>query len=123
MIVPEYLSAEWFDAANEAIAELSTPEQVTIRFEVADTCTYDLTVGPNSSFEADASGTADVVLSLDYATAAAISQGIESAQAAFMSGRMRLGGDAMALVTANAELETATDRLLALRDATTYRDA
>lgn len=62
----------------------------------------------------------DLALRTDLATATAISRGDESAQAAFMAGRLRIDGEVGALL-ANAELFGAmADVLGPLRDTTEY---
>ena len=71
------------------------------------------------SFEPGA-GPADVELTTDYDTAAAISQGLLSPAAAFAAGRLRVGGAVSSLV-AHQEAFAGIGRLLAgVADSTTY---
>jgi SCP-2 sterol transfer family len=63
---------------------------------------------------------ADVTFTQDYETAAAIARGELSAQAAFMSGQMRVGGDLGALVEHQRSLQDIDDLLASVRAETTY---
>lgn len=56
----------------------------------------------------------------EYATAAAVAQGHLSAQEAFMTGRITLGGDAGALIAAAPAMTHLGDALAAVRAETTY---
>ncbi len=61
---------------------------------------YHVRIGPDGArVHAEAAPDAPVRLSTDHATAAAIARGEESAQAAFMAGRLRVAGDLQAVVT------------------------
>lgn len=62
----------------------------------------------------------DVVLSEDYATAAALSRGELSAQAALMAGRIRVAGDVAALVRGQHVLAAAQACFDGVRPRTTY---
>jgi len=64
--------------------------------------------------------TPDVTFTQDYATAAAISAGGESAQSAFMTGRLRLGGDVSVLLDHQEALARLTDLFAVVRSTTTY---
>ncbi len=64
-------------------------------------------------------GPADVELSTDYDTAAAISQGLLSPASAFAAGRLRIGGSVGALV-ANQEAFAGMAKLLTGVVETTY---
>jgi putative sterol carrier protein len=65
-------------------------------------------------------GPADVELTTDYDTAAAISQGLLSPAAAFASGRLRVGGAVSSLV-AHQDAFAGIGKLLAgVAEATTY---
>lgn len=57
---------------------------------------------------------------LDYDTAAAIAKGELSAQAAFMQGRLKLGGDVTLLVRQHQILEGIDDSLAQLRELTEF---
>lgn len=63
---------------------------------------------------------ASASFSLDYETAAAIARGELSAQAAFMQGRLKLGGDVTVLVRQHALLDGLDDALADLRARTEY---
>ena len=122
MYVPEYLSAEWISDANVAARDLTTEDAIVVEYRV-DEIVYHVSIGDESGVSAGPAVAPDVVLSLSYAAAASIAQGTQSAQAAFMAGNLRLGGDAMALVRANEHLESAADPFADLRSRTTYDHA
>lgn len=63
---------------------------------------------------------ADVSISVDYDTAAAIAQGHLSSQRALLEGRLRVGGRAASLAGRAAELAGVDPVPPALRAATTY---
>lgn len=63
---------------------------------------------------------ATVTLHLDRATAAAIARGELNAQRAFMSGRLRIGGDVTALVRAHAAVAALGDVFAQLRPETEW---
>jgi hypothetical protein len=61
-----------------------------------------------------------ITFTLDAATAAAIQSGRQSAQAAFMAGRLRVGGDVRVLVDQQHALQHLDDVFAGVRAATTY---
>jgi hypothetical protein len=61
-----------------------------------------------------------VTFTQDYETAAAIARGTLSAQAAFMAGRLRVGGDLSVLVEHHRALADLDDVLAGVRATTTY---
>lgn len=67
-----------------------------------------------------AAPTADVTFVVDRDTAAAIAQGRISAQAAFMSGDLRLIGEAAALLRSQAALTDLADRFATVRTRTRW---
>ena len=118
-----FLSPEWLDSLQAASAPAAPATDLRIRQRV--------TGGPDGDAEYvvaltggtvrfEPSGPADVELTTDYDTAAAISQGKLSPASAFAAGRLRVGGAVSSLV-ANQEAFAALGRLLAgVADATTY---
>ena len=69
-------------------------------------------------------GTADraeVLLTSEYATAAALARGETNAQQALAAGRLRIGGDVDALVRRAGALAALADVFAAVRATTTYR--
>jgi putative sterol carrier protein len=65
----------------------------------------------------------DVTFTCDDDTAARIATGDESAQQAFMAGRLRLGGDARVLIAAQTILDDADDLFAPVRAATRFERA
>ena len=126
-----YLSDEWLAAADAAVREddalAGTTADVVLVIEQT-VCggprgdrTYHVALdrGTVSIAPGPASG-ADITFATDWATAVAIAQGAESAQVAFMAGRLRLGGDARALLERSATLAELTDALGPLRADTDF---
>ena len=121
-----FLSPEWLETMRTATSGVSPAATLRIRQRV--------TGGPDGDVEytlalADgevrfepgpATGPADVELTTDYATAAAISQGRLSPASAFAAGRLRMGGAVGSLV-AHQEAFADIGRLLAgVAGETTY---
>jgi len=119
-----FLSPEWLDSLQTATAPASPAADLRIRQRVTGGPDGDVEyvvalAGGEVRFEAGA-GPADVELTTDYATAAAISQGQLSPASAFAAGRLRVGGTVSSLV-AHQEAFAGIGRLLgSVAEATTY---
>ncbi|MCU1370911.1 MAG: hypothetical protein JWO77_2105 [Ilumatobacteraceae bacterium] len=124
-----FLSDEWIGALHEAAAAdadlaASTADlSLTIEQEVlggpdGDVCyhlTFDhgtVTVAPG------AAPSATVRFHQDYATAASIAMGRGSAQRAFMTGQLRVGGDLRVLLAHQEVLASVGDVFAAVRERT-----
>ena len=123
-----YLSDEWFTAVAAALEpefDGSAPPALVIQQQVDD--------GPDGPVVwhvaiTDAARTVrqgahpspTVTFTQDYATAAAVANGDLSAQEAFMTGRITMGGDAGALIEAAPAMAAVGDALAAVRADTTY---
>jgi hypothetical protein len=129
--VVQYLSDEWMTEAATALAAGPAPEDGGPDEPVV--LQYDVTAAPGgkrsyalrfdrSGIHLDLGAHRDVSASftLDYDVAAQIAQGQLSAQAAFMQGRLKLGGDVMVLVRQHALLDGLDDALAELRARTEY---
>lgn len=129
----QYLSAEWFRAADEAVAGLAPiPSPVTVAVRVVDLphgradVPYRLVLGPERvRILADAADPADglngaVTLTMSYGIASAIARGDVGAQRAFLDGEVRLGGDTTTLLGHQTHLAEIEDRLGELRSRTRY---
>jgi len=128
--MPTYLSAEWLDAAATAVAgsaalqDLAVTPALVIQQSVhgngPDAVTWHVVLGPDGvRWTAGAHPAPDVTFSCDADTAWAVQSGVESAQAAFMAGRLRVGGDASALIAHQRTLSDLDDALAELRARTT----
>lgn len=132
-LVARFLSAEWLAAMDRAVgdrpdlADPGDPDEsgLVIGQIVTGTPTGEvrytirLQHGKNAvhlGIEADA----DVVLSTDYATAVAVIKGDESAQAAFVAGRIRVAGDATALLRHRAVVAELDDAFAPVRALTEF---
>ncbi len=127
----QYLSDEWMDEANAALA--ANPISIDPTDEERVLLQYDVTGGPGGKRRyavvfADGAVTLDpgthkdasASFTLDYDVAVQIARGELSAQAAFMQGSLKLGGDVMVLVRQHALLDGLDDVLADLRSRTEY---
>jgi hypothetical protein len=125
--MPEYLTDEWlaaFDAALgaasglRALAPISIEQQVGgVRYRV-----WIDAAGGHARRTQSNDSPADLRIVTDYPTAVAIATGVQNAQIALATGRLRLGGDIDTL-TRHADAVTALDDIAAaLRQDTTYGD-
>ena len=118
-----FLSPEWLDALRAAAAPATPGTDLRVRQRV--------TGGPDGDVEyvlalaggevrVEAGGPADVDLTTDYETAAAISQGVLSPAAAFAAGRLRVGGAVSSLVDHQDAFADIGTLLAGVAEATTY---
>jgi predicted lipid carrier protein YhbT len=129
--VPEFLSPEWLDAMIAAATtahlragdiDLAIEQVVTGRpaGEVAWTVrVHDGRV----EVESGRTPAPSISFTVDADTAQAIHSGRQSAQAAFMTGRLRLGGDVALLLDHQGTLSELEDVFADVRASTTYADA
>jgi predicted lipid carrier protein YhbT len=124
--VPEYLSPAWFDAADRALradaglATLSRGVHLVLQQTVEDPApgaTWHIRVDDGRvGLTVGAAGDPTVTFRCDRATAIEVQQGHTSAQAAFMAGHLRVGGDIGALLAHQELLAGLTDVLAPLRE-------
>ncbi len=127
----QYLSDEWLDEAAEALA--AAPPLTDEAAEADLTIAYEVTAAPGGkrsyavrlaagrlSLERPAPKDAPVSFVLDYDTAAEVARGDVSVQAAFMQGRLKLGGDVTVLLRDASALAGIDDALAELRARTEY---
>jgi putative sterol carrier protein len=108
--VAEFLTPEWVSALADAADGAGAPQDVQLVIQQvvvedgAPEVAYALRIGGGAvRVTAGRAGDADVTFTQDRATASAIARGELSAQAAFLDGRLRVGGDlAAALGSARA---------------------
>jgi len=104
-----FLTDEWVDAVDAAVA--SDGALATLMADVALSIEQHVTAGPlgdvtyhltfdhgQASVRPGPASNPTVRFSQDYETAAAIASGAGSAQRAFMTGRLRVGGDLRVLL-------------------------
>lgn len=125
----QYLSDEWMQKADDALggnsALTGADADLLIQYEVAGApsgkVAYALRVGGGSAgVEPGPHPDAPVSFALDYATAARIARGELSAQAAFMQGDLKLGGDVTVLIRQHELLGEIDDALASLRADTEF---
>jgi putative sterol carrier protein len=122
-----FLSDEWVAAMDEALAAQATTRPPTagplvVRQEVIGERPYVLWFdGARAGVRHDPpAAPADVTFTCDRDTAVAIATGKERAQAAFLAGRLRLGGDSRALMANAAVLSGVDDAFAAVRARTDF---
>jgi putative sterol carrier protein len=131
MAYVRFLSPEWLDqlaavaASSDDLRRASASVTVAIRQVVTGAPGGD--VGyvvrlerGRVSVEPDGDAAADVEITEDYATAAAISQGLLTPAAAFAGGRLKLGGRVGLLVEHSSVFSALGGVFAASRAATTY---
>lgn len=129
--VVAYLSTEWMEragaalAADPALARATSELDLTVAYEVTGTSdgkvAYALRFDHGTvTLEPGAHPDAPVSFSLDHDTAALIARNELSAQAAFMQGRLKLGGDVTVLIRDGGALDGVQDALAGLRAETEY---
>ena len=125
----QYLSDEWMQRAGEALAaseELRSDDvDLLVQYEIAGApvgkVSYGLRAGGDAAgIEPGPHPDAPVSFALDYSTAARIARGELSAQAAFMQGDLKLGGDVTVLIRQHELLGAVDDALAALRADTEF---
>jgi putative sterol carrier protein len=131
--VPRFLSAEWIDRLDEAArsepvggsaaveAELVI-EQVVTDVPGVDEVRYRLRIAGTTVrvVSQPCGGEPTVTITVPYDTAVAINAGDQSAQGAFMSGRLRMAGDVGALLRQRDRLVSLDDLFAGVRADTTY---
>ncbi|CAN5486216.1 hypothetical protein BH10ACT3_BH10ACT3_21510 [soil metagenome] len=127
----QYLSDEWLTeadaalAADTALAAAIADLDLTIQYEVTGAPSGKAAYGVRldhgkAGIEPGPHKDAPVSFALDYETAAAIAKGELSAQAAFMQGKLKLGGDTGVLIRQHAAIDGLSDALGTLRATTEY---
>lgn len=127
----QYLSDEWMTEAGTALAASDSLKSATadadlmIQYEVAGApggkATYGVRFDHSAvALEPGPHPDAQVKFELDYSSAAAIASGELSAQAAFMQGKLKLGGDVAVLIRQHALLDGLGDALGELRERTDF---
>lgn len=119
-MVVAYLSPEWLSAADDALrgSPLHSDQPLVIGYLVRDVppgsvVRYHISVGPEGAALVVGEATHEHVgFELDHTTALAVAAGRLSAQQAFIDGRLRLTGDAQALL-ARLDLLSSVDDVLA----------
>lgn len=129
--VVQYLSDEWMQRAGEAlagdgsVASGSAEVDLAIQYEVTGApggkAAYTLRIEHGSvALVPGVDKAAPVSFTLDYDTAAQIARGELSAQAAFMQGSLKLGGDVTVLIHQHTLFDGLHDALGELREQTQY---
>ena len=123
----EFLSDAWIadlDRAARSAAvpsELSLVVQQVVLDERGVESSYVVRIAEGrAAVEAGRSDDVDITITQDRATAGEIARGELSAQTAFMSGRLRIGGDLREVIERARELATIEDIFAAARAGTVW---
>ncbi len=112
-VVPRFASREWIEALDAAAARVDLGEDAAAAegFVLQQVVTGDppaawsvAVADGRVRYRSGRADAPDVTLTSDLGTARAVHLGHERAQAAFMAGRIRIGGDPTALVRVQAVL-------------------
>ena len=121
--VTEFLSPAWLQAMADAADRGPGAPELIIQQVVtgAEEVTWFVSVCPSGvGFQAGRHPAPHITLTQDRATAAAIASGRQSAQGAFMTGRLRVGGDVRILLDHQDELARLDDVFGTVRATTRY---
>lgn len=124
--MPRFLSPEWIDALDRAAATVAAPSSaLVVQYVVTDVderpLEYHLTTEAGAwRVRAGHADAPDVVLTLDRETAREVARSQVSAQAAFMNGRLRIGGDPLALVRHRDDVARLDECFRVVSDATEW---
>jgi putative sterol carrier protein len=125
-----FLSDPWIEAMAVAARAASGPrvepplvlQQVVTRDD-GDDAAWAITLGDGTiTVDAGRSAAPTVTFTQDVETAAAVNRGELSAQAAFMTGRLRVGGDVQVLLDRQDALAQVDDIFVLVRAQTIYPD-
>lgn len=125
--MPEFLSAAWMSELQDAARSATVPEdlylvvQQVVLDERGQEVAYAIRVADGRvAVEPGRVADAEVTFTQDRATAADIASGALSAQAAFIDGRLRVGGDLTSLLERARELVAIDDLFAPVRAATVW---
>ena len=123
----EFLSDAWLASLEDAASEVRVPadlrlviQQVVLQDRGHERAFTVRIADGTVSVEAGRAEEPDVSFTQDRATAAAIARGELSAQAAFMAGRLRIGGDLREVMDRARELAALDDLFAKARATTTW---
>lgn len=131
MTVAEFLSTEWIAALNEVVSndpklrEASAGVQLVLQQRVTDLsgpgiAWHVLIDDGDARVVAGEAESPDVTFTQDRDTAVAVGTAQLSAQAAFMLGKLRVGGEVTKLIENRAVFDGLDDLFIGVRASTTY---
>jgi len=123
--MPEFLSPSWLEAmrraADGSVVPVVEPTIVVQQLVTDRDVAWWIELGAGTvALHVGRAGAPTVTFAQDAETAAAINQGTLSAQAAFMTGRLRVQGDVQVLLDRQAEMLGVDDVFAPVRADTTY---
>ena len=118
--MPAFLTDDWIAALAEAGAAIVVPDEVSLSLrQVVDDVSWTVRVA-DGRVTVDRDPTADLTLTTDRDTAAAVVRGDLAAPDAVASGRLRFHGDVTALLAAAGALARLDQAFATVRATTTY---
>lgn len=119
--MPEFLSDEWFDAAAAAVEGSSLDGTAVVAYAVEKGPSWTIRVADGSArLERGVADDATVTMTMSRETAAAVASRTTSAQAAFMRGDLKIGGNVRTLIDASPILDRLAEAFESLRTVTTF---
>ena len=111
----EFLSDEWFAAANRALVDIGVESDVVVEQRIRDRpdLTYQLRLADGEASLVRVEGEADVTLEQSLDTATAIRRGALSGLEAVQNGQVTVAGDPLALIAAAEALKAVGSALSA----------
>ena len=118
----KFLSEDWINAVNEALANddeyksSTASTEISLQFEVGDApdgdVTYSVAMGNGATaFSMGPMEDADATIRNDYETASAVSKGDLNTQAAFISGKLKVEGNLAKIMMNQAALTSLANSL------------
>lgn len=118
----QYLSPDWFNAANEALAVLELDKQLVVGTTVtsSESVAFNLSLGDSTRLDPTPSVEPQVSIEYSYETAVAISKGETNIREAILAEKINLGGDTIKLAEASKDLAKVAKALEPLSAKTVY---
>lgn len=118
----KYLSTEWFEAANELLADQTSGEELIIETKVdAETpISFNLELGTPCKLDPKLETSAAVTIQYSYETAVAIAKGETNIREAILSGDIELSGETIKLAETSKDLARVAQLLSPLSKQTQY---
>jgi len=112
----QFLSDEWFELAARSVAAAPVTGECSVAYVVdkGPSWTIQVTEG-SASLVRGVADEATVTLTMTAETAASVARGDASAQAAFMRGDLKIGGDVRSLIEASPVIDQISEAMAPVR--------
>jgi len=117
----QFLSDDWFELVERSLARTEVSGRCAVAYVVDKGPSWTVRVADGSaSLERGVADDATVTLTMTTDTAAAVARGETSAQAAFMRGDLKIGGDVRSLIDASPVIDQLDDAMAGVRTGTEW---